>query len=74
MHPAIRANLEQLKGFTVTSIEEEPDTDICPPMAILIFQKVGTGKIIEAYISQDEEGNGPGHLMLSGDVDPKISF
>jgi hypothetical protein len=77
MHKAIQANLNQLIGFTVTGIAEDagdPATEFDDSMPCLVLEN-DEGKQILAFISSDEEGNGPGHLMLEGSgTDPKISF
>lgn len=52
----------QLVGFTVKEIGiDESDADI-GPMFALVLEK-GKQKI-HAFISQDEEGNGPGFLEI----------
>ena len=63
MHPNTKKDLERLKGFTVTSISEDGGDEFTESMPCLVLCRKD-GKRIHAFISSDEEGNGPGHLMI----------
>ena len=55
----------QLRGYTVIdfNLESDPyDDDIIFPT--FTMKKAGTGKTIKVSVSQDEEGNGGGHLFI----------
>jgi len=50
----------QLKGYTITDFRLEEEDGIAFP--ILIMKK--GDRTIEVAVSQDEEGNGGGHLFI----------
>jgi hypothetical protein len=49
-----------LKGYTITDFKLEKEYDIIFPVFIM---KKG-GQEIKVSVSQDEEGNGGGHLFI----------
>ena len=50
----------QLKGYTITGFRLEEEYDLIFP--VLIMKK--GDRTIEVAVSQDEEGNGGGHLFI----------
>ena len=50
----------QLKGYTITDFKLEKEYDMIFPVFIM---KKG-GDTIKVSVSQDEEGNGGGHLFI----------
>tara|TARA_R110001583_G_scaffold58169_1_gene173639 strand:+ start:561 stop:770 length:210 start_codon:yes stop_codon:yes gene_type:complete len=50
----------QLKGYTITDFKLKKEYDIIFP----VFTMKKAGKTIEVSVSQDEEGNGGGHLFI----------
>jgi len=67
MKPFIKEHLEQLIGFTITEIGEDVAEDERDRMQTLTLEKDGgPGEYFKltVYVSQDEEGNGPGHLFI----------
>jgi hypothetical protein len=55
-------HLEQLIGFTVTRIVKAEDDEYTEGSYGLVLEKDGKKK--QAWIDQDPEGNGPGHLDI----------
>tara|TARA_R110000737_G_scaffold324559_1_gene337566 strand:- start:159 stop:362 length:204 start_codon:yes stop_codon:yes gene_type:complete len=50
----------QLKGYTITNFKLEKEDDLIFPVFIM---KKGNEEI-KVFVSQDEEGNGGGHLFI----------
>jgi len=50
----------QLKGYTITDFKLEKEDDMIFP--VFIMKKAND--IIKVSVSQDEEGNGGGHLFI----------
>jgi|TARA_R100001015_G_C4531459_1_gene97757 hypothetical protein len=55
----------QLKGYTITDFKLEKEYDLIFPVFIM---KKG-GQEIKVSVSQDEEGNGGGHLFIDNVID-----